>query len=362
MNQLTADRDNYTLSPGVIDELLLSRSNYPLLQRQVGSYLANQIMTYSRIIDLAIWLTTASLPIFSISNKSKALATVSSDDIDHAGDLISCPHRHYFTTHFPDAFIHPLVSLLAEKLDSIKFRTLPIGRVLPDGTVVAENINRVIEEYIREALTASMQKQIAIWNAMRSDGYASAKRFILSCQSAGYPRLLVIRVDLSLREQYQKTCTGYTFSQYLHSLWKNHRHKPNIFQHCLGWIWSIEYTEECNYHAHCVFIFDGNKVQNDCYYADQIGQYWIKTITHGKGSYYNCNRDKGKYQYCGLGRIDLRNPQKRRYLLERVLPYLAKENTEIAAAIALDGAAMGLTAQNIRTFGCSGQLKQKLIR
>ena len=362
MNQFTAGRDNYTLSPGVIDELLLSRNDYPLLQKQVGSYLASQIMTYSRIIDLANWLTTAQLPILSICNKSKALASVSSDDTRHAGDLISCPHEHYFYTHFPDTFIHPLVSLLAEKLDSIKCRTLPIGQVLPDGTVVAEHFNHAIETYQREALSPYIQKQVAIWNAMRSNSYATAKRFILPCELAGYPRLLVIRIDLSLRDQHQKSCSAISFSQSLHSLWSNHRHKPNIFKHCLGWIWSIEYTEECNYHAHCIFIFDGNKVQNDCYYADQIGQYWIKTITDNKGSYYNCNRDKRKYQQCGLGKVDLRNPQKRRFLLERVLPYLAKDDTQIASAIALDGAAMGITKPNIRTFGCSAQLKPKLTK
>ena len=358
------DQASYNLSPGIIEELNLSKLNIPLLQQQVGRLLASHILTYSRTIELAEWLITAASPVFTISNKGTLLAHVTAsnpDSINYAGSLISTPRLHYFTNVFPDVFIHPLVEFLVATLDALECRSMGIGSVLPDGTVVAEYFNRAIETYQREALSPYIQKQLAIWNSMRSNSYATAKRFILSCEQAGYSRLLVIRIDLSLRDQHQKSCSAISFSQYLHSLWANHRHKPKIFKHCLGWVWSIEYTEECNYHAHCVFIFDGNRVQNDCYYADQIGQYWIKTITHGKGSYYNCNRDKAKYQHCGLGRIDLRSPQKHRYLLERVLPYLAKEDTEIAAAIALDGAAMGLTAQNIRTFGCSGQLKHKLI-
>ncbi|WP_137009514.1 YagK/YfjJ domain-containing protein [Aquitalea aquatilis] len=365
MNKSTINRDNYTLSPGAQEELILSRINHPLLQQHTGPTIASHILAYRRTIELAEWLFKADLPILAISNKGKSLATVTTtnpDDIDYASRLISTPRSHYFTNAFPDVFIHPFVELITTKLDALECRSMELGRVLADGKVVAEQLNQAIAEYQREASAPSIQKQVAVWRAMQSDHYATAKRFIQSCEPAGYPRVLVVRVDLSLKEPYQKTSSIFTFHQAVHALWKNHRHKPNIFQHCLGWVWSIEYAEECNYHAHCVFIFDGNKVQNDCYYADQIGQYWIKTITHGKGSYYNCNRDKAKYQYCGLGRIDLRSSQKRRYLLERVLPYLAKEDTQIAAAIALDGAAMGLTAQNIRTFGCSAQLKHKLIR
>ena len=365
MNKSTINRDNYTLSPGANEELSLCKSDYHLLQQQVGCLLASHTLTYSRTIELAEWLITAASPVFTISNKGTLLAHVTASDpdsINHAGSLISTPRLHYFTNVFPDVFIHPLVELLVSKLDALKCRSMGIGSVLPDGTVAAEHFNHVIETYQREALSPYIQKQLAIWNAIRSNSYATAKRFILSCEQAGYPRLLVIRIDLSLRDQNQKSCSAIFFSQYLHSLWANHRHKPKIFKHCLGWVWSIEYTEECNYHAHCIFIFDGNKVQNDCYYADQIGQYWIKTITDNKGSYYNCNRDKRKYQQCGLGKVDLRNPQKRRFLLERVLPYLAKDDAQIASAIALDGAAMGIAIPNIRTFGCSAQLKQKLTR
>jgi|GEM_PF-6265938 len=361
----SVDQASFNLSPGIIEELSLSKLGCPSLQRKVGNYLGGQVILYRNTIDIAEWLATAASPIFRVSNKGTSLAHVTTtnlDNISQAGALINTPRLHYFTNAFPDVFIHPLVELLVAKLDKLEYRSMGIGSVLPDGTVVAEHFNHAIETYQREALSPYIQKQLAIWNAMRSDGYATAKRFILSCEQAGYPRLLAIRTDLSLRDQHQKSCSAISFSQYLHSLWANHRHKPKIFKHCLGWIWSIEYTEECNYHAHCIFIFDGNKVQNDCYYADQIGQYWIKTITDNKGSYYNCNRDKRKYQQCGLGRIDLRNPQKRRFLLERVLPYLAKDDAQIASAIALDGAAMGIAKPNIRTFGCSAQLKPKLTR
>lgn len=181
-------------------------------------------------------------------------------------------------------------------------------------------------------------------------------KLIYDLKQAGYKRLMVVRVDFYFREEYQRQMTIFDIQELKNRLWRNRRSKPSIFKNCLGWIWGLEYTEECNYHCHCLFLFDADCVQADVYYGDQIGEYWVGPITHGKGCYRNDNRYKSSYQHCGIGRIHFDNPEQLYNLFHRVIPYLAKDDLQIRAAMALDAAATGFSTSRIRTFGYSNNL------
>lgn len=41
-----------------------------------------------------------------------------------------------------------------------------------------------------------------------------------------------------------------------------------------------------------MLFFNGNRVQKDYYYADELGKLWLD-ITGGFGTYFNCSADKG---------------------------------------------------------------------
>ncbi|OHX11540.1 hypothetical protein BI347_17920 [Chromobacterium sphagni] len=189
-----------------------------------------------------------------------------------------------------------------------------------------------------------------------STDYTSALRLIQCLEQAGYKRLMVIRVDFMMRSDYQHSTSILNIQSYRKHLWNNRRGKPAIFRHCLGYVWGMEYTAEAGYHYHCLFLFDGDYVQADTYYGDQIGEYW-KFITGGKGSYHNCNSEKDKYQHLGIGRIRLNNAEELGNLCRYVIPYLAKDDRQVQSAIQLDVAAMGLMRIKVRTFGCSNNLK-----
>lgn len=180
-----------------------------------------------------------------------------------------------------------------------------------------------------------------------------ANAFIHQLQQQGYRQLMLVRVDLAWRAEWQDIISVFDMQAAKAKLWNNRRSKYSIFEHCLGWIWGMEWTEDCGYHLHCLFVFNGREVQQDIWYGDQIGDYWVNTITHGKGCYYNCNRDKDSYRHSGIGKVHANDTDKLVNLQQYVIPYLAKEDLLIRDAMRRDGAALGCDVSHIRTFGYS---------
>ncbi|WP_434633144.1 YagK/YfjJ domain-containing protein [Chromobacterium sp. CV08] len=192
--------------------------------------------------------------------------------------------------------------------------------------------------------------------AFSADHCQSAIDLILSCKHNGYKRIMVVRVDFLIKEEFQQSMSVFEIQSYKARLWNNRRGKPSIFEHCLGWVWALEYTTQASYHYHCLFVFDADKVQADAYYGDQIGEYWV-AISQGKGCYNNCNRDKERYRYRGIGRIHLDSEEELNNLCSIVIPYLAKDDNQVRSAINRDAMAMGVMPIKIRTFGGSNNLK-----
>ncbi|WP_250478874.1 MULTISPECIES: inovirus-type Gp2 protein [unclassified Caballeronia] len=97
----------------------------------------------------------------------------------------------------------------------------------------------------------------------------------------------------------------------------------SIFDDMVGYIWKLEYSRWSGYHFHCVFFYDGSKVQKGAYHARRIGEYWSNTITRARGFAHNCNLDQRRYRNWGIGRVDYDDAEKR-VKLDQALAYLAK--------------------------------------
>ncbi|PUA19193.1 hypothetical protein C7W93_04705 [Glaciimonas sp. PCH181] len=82
---------------------------------------------------------------------------------------------------------------------------------------------------------------------------------------------------------------------------------------------------EKGHHSHCILFFDGSKVLKDAYLAALIGRYWVDFITAGRGTFFDCNAEKGKYKYLGIGMISLGDDELRANLL-RVVKHLTKKD------------------------------------
>ncbi|OHE17328.1 MAG: hypothetical protein A2540_04740 [Sulfurimonas sp. RIFOXYD2_FULL_37_8] len=140
-------------------------------------------------------------------------------------------------------------------------------------------------------------------------------------------KLCIVRVDLGYKKN-DKGNVDITLDEAnkdFNRMMNNKRGKPSIFKHQEGQMCLKEYTPNKGVHFHTVFIFDGNKVQKDAHMGDEIGKYWGE-LTEGRGSYYNCNRQK--YKYKGVGMLKHTDTEKREILDEHVISYLCKDDEE----------------------------------
>ena len=140
--------------------------------------------------------------------------------------------------------------------------------------------------------------------------------------SKEYSKLNILRVDLAYKKPYSENITLEEANKELDQMFNNMRSKPTIFKEKIGYVCKREYTEDKGVHFHAIFIYDGQKVQKDAFKAQQIGEYW-ESITKGKGSFHNCNRNDYKRE--GIGMIDHKDSEKRKILDEDVIPYLCKD-------------------------------------
>lgn len=155
----------------------------------------------------------------------------------------------------------------------------------------------------------------------------STKKYIDELQKE-YSKLTIIREDLAYKKPYSDNITLEEANNDIARMMNNRRSKPNVFKDNIGYVFKKEFTEAKGIHIHAVFIFDGQKVQNGTYKADQIGQYWENEITQGQGSYHNCHHNK--YDRKGIGMLDHRDSDKRKILDENVIAYLCKDDQDIS--------------------------------
>lgn len=152
-------------------------------------------------------------------------------------------------------------------------------------------------------------------------------------------RLSVIRLDLSYLKTVAKTVTATETRQHRRRLFKRVQSHP-LFQHCVGYLWKLEYGLHKGFHYHTCFIFDGSRIRNDISLARHIGQYWKQDITGGIGLCFNCNANQHNYTHSGIGDVHYLNKAKRA-ALQKAITYLTKADSVVR--LTLPG--------NARTFG-----------
>lgn len=154
----------------------------------------------------------------------------------------------------------------------------------------------------------------------------STKQYLDELQKK-YSKLIIIREDLAYKKPYSKNKTLEEANNDIGRMLNNRRSKPNVFKDQVGYIIKRECTEEKGIHFHTIFIYDGQKVKNSTFKADQIGEYWQNEITQGEGTYHNCHRNA--YQKNGVGMLDHGDRDKRKILDEDVITYLCKDDQDI---------------------------------
>lgn len=139
-------------------------------------------------------------------------------------------------------------------------------------------------------------------------------------------RLVVIRLDLGYKREVAQNLTMKELNRDLDRFLNNQRHN-HLFKYLYGYIIKIEEGPIRRLHTHVVLYFLGSKVVNHEYLGDLIGRYWVKQITRGRGTFFNCNRET--YRYPATGVIEHYGQWKRANLRNHLLKYLFKDDQHV---------------------------------
>lgn len=152
----------------------------------------------------------------------------------------------------------------------------------------------------------------------------SNERYVNALQDK-YSKLCVVRVDLG----YKKGEVNITLEEANKDLDKllNNRRSNSIFDNNVGYIFKIENGDEKKVHIHGFVFSNANKERNDKFKCEQIGKYWVKNITNGRGIYHNCNRNDYKDKHA-LGILNYKDDEKRKNL-DKAMAYLVKDDQNI---------------------------------
>jgi len=189
-------------------------------------------------------------------------------------------------------------------------------------------LNAFVFEIRSELVSDEFREKTRACRRAAEKNYLSAEDYISSMFSM-YSRLLVVRVDLSYpadnggegvsgRSIGAKETRGHRVDFF------NNLRRSTIATNLVGYLWKMEYGLKKGFHYHCMFFFDGATVREDVVYGRLIGDLWGDVIGY-KGMYWNCNADKDKYQYLGIGMIHNADAEMRDGL-SRAANYLTKPN------------------------------------
>ncbi|MCF7539187.1 YagK/YfjJ domain-containing protein [Pseudomonas petrae] len=159
-----------------------------------------------------------------------------------------------------------------------------------------------------------------------------------------YPRLLVVRVDLS----YQAASVLASGKSISYKEVNDHRVKLlndiryRLFKDSyVGFAWKLEYGLMSSLHYHLLLFLDGSKIRLDVRVAKIVGEHWKNVVTCGRGRYWNCNANKTGYGvFCGLGMISY-NDKVLRGNLRKAASYLVKCDYFVRSAIPADRRTFG---------------------
>lgn len=195
---------------------------------------------------------------------------------------------------------------------------------MTDGQEQAKRLNAFVRHFRHEYNTASHQRKLRQYQRAAKKNLQGARRYMHSLFER-YAKLLVIRIDLSYRKEAKGSITAEVARQHRQRFFKNlqaHR----LFQACVGYIWKLEYGRYKGFHYHLLLFYNGNKVRQDITLGRQLGEYWRDNITEGTGHYFNCNANKERYQFPGIGLLHYTDVA-RKQGLGIAIQYLCKTDT-----------------------------------
>lgn len=156
-----------------------------------------------------------------------------------------------------------------------------------------------IQNMIQYEMKVALNERVAFQrreecNAKRLEGY-------LNQLLTHYSRLLFVRVDLSILQEYQENWDIENFSMALAILRNRIANQDGCFADLQGYAWALEQGVKKGYHCHLLLIYDGNLHQEGSALGKMVATLW-EEITLKHGTFYNCNRKENirKFEINGM--------------------------------------------------------------
>lgn len=215
-------------------------------------------------------------------------------------------------------------SILWEAMEALHFRHAHSDKPMaPSGVPRLLNWeleNRLIEQVRLKAQGKGFKRSDYEQRRNCRRNYDSGVKFVEEIFGL-YSRLQIARIDLYYQTQFKAELTLKQVQDDLQRLWGLRR--TELYRDIwVGFMWSLEYTDQQRFHYHMILFFDGSEVKRPHYYAGLIGEHWKEVATGGRGYAHVCYPTEYKFPY--LGEIEAIELDKRDLLLQEGVGYLTK--------------------------------------
>lgn len=157
-----------------------------------------------------------------------------------------------------------------------------------------------------------------------------------------YSKVLAIRVDFyyNLCHPANAYLTDGIAKEHMNSFVNNVRTYKGLGDLIVGYVIRLERAEQRGLHFHCLFMLNGQYVHSEFYYAQLLGNYWVRTLSNAAsksgfvlnegevlGSYNIC--DSRDYSSPGIGLIEYHDDEKIHALKTLVIAYQLKPHSNV---------------------------------
>jgi len=157
-----------------------------------------------------------------------------------------------------------------------------------------------------------------------------------------YSKVLAVRVDFyyNLNHPANAYMTDDIAKEHMDAYLNNYRSYQNLGDLTVGYVIRLECAEQRGLHFHCLFLLDGQRVQNEFYYAQLLGNYWLRTLSNAasrNGFVLNEGESLGSFNICdsrdysspGIGLIEYHDDEKIHALKTLVIAYQLKPHSNV---------------------------------
>jgi hypothetical protein len=224
-----------------------------------------------------------------------------------------------------------------------------------DGARYMDAFNMLIEEISVRCQSREFKERerLRLVNAERNVKRVLAMEEAMFSPDIGRSRWLLLSLTLCIKPQYMRWTTPEKMQTYRERFFAARR-SNKLMSGIRNYAWALEQGEKTGLHLHVMLFYSADH-NHDEYLAKQIGDYWVDTVTKGRGYYWNSNAATAKQRYrshghgIGIGQIDWKNTSERLALRQNLI-YLAKADQYLLC----------WSEKGMRTFGM-GQMPEKKV-